>query len=275
MAKNIAVNWVNSVNSDWVDLEGLDIVGFWDKNDKMVGTSLTVVTADNAAGTTPSDAVSDYTAAATALVIDLNPGTNNYVLIDPTRFAGVQRFVRFISASTEGAFEQAAAYCKGLDSASYANIATISGEAGYTSNYQLFPDAPAAGDGLFLGAATTFNRVIMDMSATVQVYDEANVLAWSYWNGSAWASLNHIVDNTGSTGTGGDYFGEQDGMMEFEKPSDWALTTVDSQSAYWIKAIIQANKADNMTTVGITNSVEHKIADSAGEVAYVVARDLR
>jgi hypothetical protein len=275
MAKKKAVNWVNSVNSDWVDLEGLDIVGFWDKNDKLAGASLTVVTADNAAGTTPSDAVVDYGDATTALTIDLNAGSNNYILIPATRFSGLMRFARFISASTEGAFEQAAAYCKGDDGGSFANIATISGEAGYTSNYQLFPDAPADGDALYLGAAATFDRVIMDMSATVQVYDEAGVLAWQYYNGSAWASLNHIEDGTGSTATTGAYFGEQDGLMSFEKPSDWGLATIDSQSAYWIRAVIQADKADNMTTSGLTNSVEHKIADSAGEVAYVILRDFR
>jgi hypothetical protein len=194
MARNIAVNWVNSVNSDWIDTEGLDIVAFWDKNDKVVGASLTVVTADNAAGTTPSDAVVDYSDATTALVIDLDAGSHNYVQIPPTTFPGLQRFVRLISASTEGAFEQAAAYCKGDDGGSFANLATISGEAGYTANYQLFPDAPAAADALYLGAAATFDRVIMDMSATVQVYDEASVLAWQYYNGSAWATLNHIVD---------------------------------------------------------------------------------
>jgi hypothetical protein len=275
MARNIAVNWVNSVNSDWIDLEGLDPVAFWDKLDKVVGASLTVVTADNPAGTTPSDPVADYSDATTALTIDLDAGSHNYVSWTPTLLAGLQRYIRLISASTEGAFEQASTYCKGLDGASYADLATIGGEVGYTANYQLFPDVPAAGDALFLGAAATFDRVIMDMSATLQTYNEASVLAWSYYNGSSWAALNHIVDNSGSTGTNGDYFAEQSGLMQFEKPSDWALLTVDSQSAYWIKAVIQADKADNMTQVGLTNSVEHKIADSNGEVAYLVCRDLR
>jgi len=274
MAKKKAINWINSVTSEWVDLEGLDIVGFWDKNDLMVGASLTVATADNPAGTLPSDVVADYSDATASVTIDMDAGTHNYVLIPATRFSGLMRFARFVSASTEGAFEQASTYCKGLDGAAYADLATISAGA-YTANYQLFPDAPAAGDALFLGAATKFDRVIMDMSATVQVYDEASVLAWTYYNGTSWVPLRHIADGTGSTGTGGDYFGEQDGLMSFEKPSDWGLLTVDSQSAYWIKAVIQANKADNMTTAGVTNSVEHKIADSAGEVAYLILRDFR
>ena len=272
MARNIAINWINSVNSDWIDLEGCDAVAFWDKNDNVVGASLTVVTADNAAGATPSDAIADYSDATTALVIDLDPASHNYIVMSPTLLSGVQRFIRFISASTEGAFEQASTYCKGDDGDSFADLATISGEGGYTANYQLFPDTEVAGDALYLGAASKFDRIIMDMSATVQVYSAALTLGWQYYNGTSWVSLRHIADGTGSTGTDGDYFGEQDGLMSFEKPSDWALTTIDSQSAYWIRAVVLVAQ---MTTIGLTNSVEHKIADSDGEVAYLVVRDLR
>jgi hypothetical protein len=159
------------------------------------------------------------------------------------------------------ATEQAAALAKCLDGTSYANLAVTAAEAGYTANYQLFPDAPAAGDAVFFGGAVPFAQLGIDMSATVQVYDAAGVIGWDYWNGTAWSDLDAsiIYDGSGTTGQTGDYFGEGDGVLTFVPPQDWAASTIDSQSAYWIRASIETGKAANLTTVGLTNSTEHDL----------------
>jgi hypothetical protein len=159
------------------------------------------------------------------------------------------------------ATEQAAAYAKVLDGSAYLNLAVSAGGAGYTANYQLFPDTPVAGDAVLFGGAVPFAQLGIDMSATVCVYDAAGVVGWDYWNGSAWADLDAsiVYDGSATTGTTGDYFGEQDGVLTFIPPQDWAASTIDSQSAYWIKASIETGKAANITTVGLTNSTEHDI----------------
>jgi hypothetical protein len=182
------------------------------------------------------------------------------------------------------ATEQAAALAKCLDGSSYANLAVTAAEAGYTANYQLFPDTPVAGDAVFFGGAVPFAQLGIDMSATVCVYDAAGVVGWDYWNGSAWSDLDASIvsDGSGSTGTTGDYFAEQDGVLTFIPPQDWAASTIDSQSAYWIRASIETGKAANITTVGLTNSTEHDlnipdtgyVAEYNGNISAVAIDDL-
>lgn len=171
--------------------------------------------------------------------------------------------------------EQAAGLAKvyDLSAAAYLPLSTCSSGAGYTANYQLFPDSPAAGDFVIFGGAVPFAQIGLDMSATVAVYDAAGVVGWDYWNGSAWSDLDAsiIIDGTGSTGTTGDYFGEQDGVMTFVPPQDWAASAIDSQTAYWIKASIETGKGANMTTVGLTNSTEHDL--NVLTTGYVPSRD--
>ena len=85
------------------------------------------------------------------------------------------------------------------------------------------------------------------------------MLGWEYWDGSAWSTLTIVQDNSsGSTKDGTLSFG-RDGAIHFIPPSDWASTTVNSQAGYWVRCVVQTGKAANMTAVGITNSVEHKI----------------
>jgi hypothetical protein len=155
--------------------------------------------------------------------------------------------------------EQAAALCKVLDGSSYANLAAAGSEAGYTSNYQLLPDAPAAADAVFFGGAVPFCELALDMSATACTYDEASCITWKYWDGSAWSALTIVQDGTDADDASGGRPFQQDGAISFIPPSDWASTTVDSQAGYWIKAEVAADKNDNITQVGLTNSKEHEL----------------
>jgi len=276
MARKIAVTWINSTKSARVTLDGDDIVAFWDRDDKLFGSGLTVTTSDETAGTYESDPVVDSADATTALSIDLDAGSHNYVQIAPTKFAGLQRYAWFTSTEVEGLsapVTQAAAFAKCDDGTSFANLAVTAGEGGYTANFQLLPDTPAAADAFYFGAAAVFDQIDI-VVGTAMVYDEAACLAWEYYDGDSWETLTIVKDGTGSTGTTGVYFGEQTGRFNFTQPADWATVAIDSQTAYWIRAVVQADKADNVTTSGIVTD-EHAVAAASAESAYVVVRDLK
>jgi len=158
--------------------------------------------------------------------------------------------------------EQAAAYAKVLDGAAYLNLAVSAGGAGYASNYQLFPGTDVIGDAAFFGAATTFSLLWFDISATVATYG-ADSITWQYWNGSAWTALTIKYDGTSTAA--GKIAGERpfmrDGYILFDKPSDWAATTVDTQSAYWIRANVAVAQ---ITQTPLTDSHEQYTSTFTG-----------
>jgi len=277
MASKLAVTWTKAVKSARVAINGLDIVGFWDRDDKLRGAALKITTSDESAGTYESDPVVDSADATTELLIDLDAvGSHNFIQVSPTTFSGLLRYVWVSSDIVEGVGDfttQASTFCKGDDGTSFADLATISGEGGYTANFQLLPDAPAAADAVYFGAAAVFDAIQLDVG-TAMVYDEAACIVWEYYDGDSWETLAIIDDSTGDTATTGEYFGEQDGQLVFTQPSDWAAVAVDSQTAFWIRAVVQADKADNITTSGIIVD-EHGVADSEARSAYLIVRDLR
>jgi len=160
--------------------------------------------------------------------------------------------------NTETATEQASTLAKvyDLSAAEYQDLATSGTGAGYTANYQLFPDTEAIGDYALFGAAAPFGIIKMDMSATGATYG-ADAIKWYYWNGSAWALLTIIWDDTNTTpAAGGLRPFMQDGHIIFSAPSDWTAVEIDSQSAYWIKANVYAAQ---LTQIPLTDSKEHYI----------------
>lgn len=164
--------------------------------------------------------------------------------------------------------EAAAAYCKVYDDGdAYYNLATSSSGAGYTANYQLFPDTEAENDAVFFGADNPFGIIYMDMSATVGVYN-ADSITWEYWDGDSWEALTIIYDQTDTTAQDGLRPFQQDGYIIFSAPSDWDSSDVDSQTAYWIRA--RCNATVDITTIPLTNSKEHQTISAAGgsEIPY-------
>ena len=278
MASKLAVTWTESLWSARVALDGLDIVGFWDRDHKLYGTEIKASSSDESAGTYESDKVVDSADATTELTIDLDTANNhNLVMVTPTKFAGLLRYAWFRSSVAEGYTSyttQASTFCKGDDGTSFADLATISGEGGYTANFQLLPDTPVAADAVYFGAVAAFDAIQLDVG-TAMVYDEAACIVWEYYNvDTTWDALTVLDDSTGSTATTGEYFGEQDGQLVFTRPADWAAVAVDSQTAFWIRAVVQADKADNITTSGIIAD-EHGVATASPATAYLVVRDLR
>lgn len=165
--------------------------------------------------------------------------------------------------NTETATEQAVGFAKVYDVSAleYQPLATSSAGAGYTGDYQLFPDAEAIGDYALFGAAAPFGVIKIDVSATAATYSGDGV-TWQYWNGSAWATLTVLWDDTNTTpAAAGKRPFMQDGQIIFSAPTDWAASTIDSQSAYWIRAYVNAA---TLTQIPLLDSHEHYIiTDSA------------
>jgi len=157
--------------------------------------------------------------------------------------------------------EQAAGYAKVYDAsaAAYLPLATSSSGAGYTANYQLFPDTEAVGDYAIFGGASKFGVMYFDMSATGATYS-ADGITWQYWNGDEWSTLTIVFDTTNTTpAAGGKRPFMQDGYIVFDAPSDWAKVEIDDQEAYWVRAYVNAA---TLTQIPLTNSKEHQLVSS-------------
>ncbi len=106
----------------------------------------------------------------------------------------------------------------------------------------LFPATPAAGvDRYNFGFATQANDFELDVStAGTGTY----TVVWEYWNGTAWAALAGVVDDT----TGFKTAGREN--VSWTVPSDWALSKIDGLGPfYYIRAEIHAGTV-TITPVG-------------------------
>lgn len=155
--------------------------------------------------------------------------------------------------------EAAAAFAKVEDGAVFANLAVSGGEAGYASNYQLWPDTELENDAVYFGGAAAFGVLDINVSATVATYG-ADSVQWEYYNGSSWASLTIIYDETDTNDQSGTRPFMQDGQIIFSAPTDWASTSVDGQAAFWVRARIKSGF--NVTQIPLFDSVEHGLATS-------------
>lgn len=158
--------------------------------------------------------------------------------------------------------EQAAAYAVVDDGGAQALLSAAGAEAGYTANYQLFPDAEAINDAVYFGAAVPFPELALDMGTNGAYSGDA--ATWEYWNGAAWSALTLAQDNTDATAQDGLRPFQRDGAIHFLPPSDWASTTVNSQAGYWIRCRLTAA---TVTTAPITNSKEHELVTPSDGLA--------
>jgi len=98
----------------------------------------------------------------------------------------------------------------------------------------LMPATEVINDAYYFGQTGKFCGIQIDMTAAgVSTGGGAAAITWEYWNGAAWVSLEtaQFTDSsTGFTAGTGTYF------VTFNPPSGWAQTTVNSQSAWWVRA---------------------------------------
>lgn len=163
--------------------------------------------------------------------------------------------------------ELGATYAKAEDDGVFADLSATSAEAGYTADYQPFPDSPVAEtDYFYIGHSVPFAEVAAGFG-TPGVYDSTAVIEWFYWNGAAWSALTIAYDGSEATAQDGSEWGERDGAFSFVPPADWAASTVDGQEAYWIRAGIASGKAANLTTVHVLSEEPQIVTPTDGFVA--------
>lgn len=92
---------------------------------------------------------------------------------------------------------------------------------------QPFPTGEVSGDYCALGYTTTFGTLKINVGTAGTV----GTLTWEYWNGTAWASLTGVTDNTTGLTVSGSH------TIVFTVPSDWAATVLNgSASLYYVRA---------------------------------------
>jgi hypothetical protein len=111
-----------------------------------------------------------------------------------------------------------------------------------TANDVLLPpqQATTEGDCIYVGSDYKFKKARFNIS-TAGVYSDITI-AWEYWNGTSWASLPSLTDGT----NGFKNSGTND--VTFSIPTDWAKTTVQGKTAYWIRARAVFGASPSITT---------------------------
>lgn len=102
----------------------------------------------------------------------------------------------------------------------------------------MLPATPANNDAIYFGIdinisgvnSGPFSSLVFDLSSPFVGW---TTVAWEYWNGSAWGALT-VKDNTLSllqTGVN---------SVHWVPPSNWATTTVNSVTGYWVRFRVDA-----------------------------------
>lgn len=85
-------------------------------------------------------------------------------------------------------------------------------------------DLSSTQDYLYLGLYKPFSQVYVEMKV---VNTNANTFTAQYWNGSSWVSLENFFDiSKGFT---------RSGFIFWSKASDWASTSVNGDTLFWIR----------------------------------------
>lgn len=120
------------------------------------------------------------------------------------------------------------------------------------TQWAVFPGTTQANDAILFGNEEPFEAFTIDTPSTLGTYG-GDALTWEYNNGTAWTALTLIRDETDTTAYDGKRSFQGGGEIRFTAPTDWAKTTVDGKSAYWIRA--RVSTAANITAVAIL--IEH------------------
>lgn len=154
------------------------------------------------------------------------------------------------------ATEAAATTCQNFDNSAGAFAAIETGSAGDFVQWQIFPNNTTNADICYFGHSIPFCELWFDLTATVATYT-GDALAWEYWNGSTWGALT-VNDYTDATAQDGKRSFGRDGAVSFMPPANWAPSSVNSISKYWIRCkVTDATKLD--AARGLLNSKRHYI----------------
>lgn len=138
--------------------------------------------------------------------------------------------------------------------------------------YSLLPASPAVNDAVYFGIDTSltdsgpFASLVFDIGTALTVAAPGNiVLVWEYWDGATWSAFTTLPIDLGGTyyssladatdtdpdalgaGTSANpYRGQQPfsitgvNIVQWRIPADWATTTVNSITGYWVRARVSS-----------------------------------
>ena len=104
---------------------------------------------------------------------------------------------------------------------------------GTADDVEVLPAVPVAEDACYFGHTSAVFKSV-SMNITTQGVGTWTI-TWEYWNGTAYAALTGVTDNTsGFTATTGVK------TVDFTVPADWVKNTVSGILDYWIRARVSA-----------------------------------
>jgi hypothetical protein len=98
-----------------------------------------------------------------------------------------------------------------------------------TGTVSPFP-TPGLNDAWYVGHDEIFYEI--NLNVTTANTSGTYTTVFEYWDGSAWSALTDVTDGTNSLRTTGT------NAITYSKPDDWAKTTVNSDSRYWVRSRI-------------------------------------
>lgn len=145
-------------------------------------------------------------------------------------------------------------YCRIDDGGVFTNDDTDAASAA-AADVTLLPAAEAIDDALYIGANVPFNHFIIKLSTA----GVGNAVAWEGYVGGAWQALTGLTDNTTGLTAGTSYY-------KVSWTDTLALTTVNGQSGYWVRARVTAA---NFTTIPVATRIW-----AGGQDGYEIYADL-
>lgn len=125
-----------------------------------------------------------------------------------------------------------------------------------TNDVDPFPATEAVDDYMAVG----FTQAFGDLVINVGTAGVGGVVAWEYWNGTAWIVLSGVTDDTNDFTTSGS------NSITFTVPQDWAVLVLNgSASLFYIRARVTTVYSTNpLITQGFVQSADEWIRFDLG-----------
>lgn len=128
-------------------------------------------------------------------------------------------------------------------------------------------------DFIYFGRVKPFDALFVEVSVVNAV---AADLVVEYWNGTAWVAVSHLIDDTKAFFRGG--------FIQFDRPTDWAESTVAPYTAYFIRISPSVNLTAGLSIQGMNlvfsddqdlNQVYPGVANylSAAEATFILRHE--
>jgi hypothetical protein len=105
---------------------------------------------------------------------------------------------------------------------------TIAANNDTANDMTLLPAVPAVNDAYYFAYGSTFGKIRLNQGTAGA---GEWTIVWEYWNGTTWAGLSNVNDETNGFRASGHKF------ITFDVPGDWATTTVAGLGPYyWVRS---------------------------------------